>query len=274
MSEGMRYAIQQFLDRGLGEYAPSTRANVRRDMTLWKETLGGASPDVLTVRQLKRLLREDMAPSTARRRLASLRMAYKWWTKRGIVKNNHLEDLLSDSSFAFPFLHTGIHRTRYLSAADAQRILQAAQGHLHVMEVYHFLLPALLLSGLRMVEILSLSRVSLQNEKESTLIQIGPGRRIPLSSRIPVGSFHQGLALLGSLRSSEDGLGALFPFGRTPAERILKTLCREAGVPATASSLRWRGIMDHLEQGMNVGVASLLFDVSKKNLQRQFRFYQ
>lgn len=273
MTLPMHQAIHQFVDRGLAGYASTTQANMRRDMALWQAVIGDTSPDEITIRQLNRLLRNQMAPSTARRRLASLRMAYAWWAKRRVIRTNNLEKLLSRSSKSFPFLHMGIHRTRYLLTGDTNKIIRAAQAHLRLMEVYHYLLPAFLLSGLRISEALSISSRSLHIGEEAAWIQLGEGRRIPLTHRIPINSFRQALALLLSLQEPAKS-EVLFPFGRSPAERILRTVFREAGVQATASALRWRGIMDHLDRGMSISMASLLFDLSEKNLQRQYGFYK
>jgi integrase len=273
MTVSFRKTIAQYLDRGLADYAATTQANIRRDMALWREAIGETSPEHLTVRQLNRLLSTDMANSTARRRLASLRMAYTWWTKKGIVKTNCLETLLAESASEFPFLHTGIHRTRYISAADARKIVQTADEYLHKLDVYHFLLPALLLSGLRTVEALSVTRQSVEMGKNGVIIKIGEGRRIPISSRMSLVALRQALGLQSSLRSKSDS-EPLFHFGRMPAEKILQNVFRKAGVPATASELRWRGIMDHLDHGMTIHVAALLFDLSEKNLRRQYAFYK
>jgi integrase len=273
MTISMDQAIHQFLNRGLADYASTTQANIRRDMVLWQEVMGNTSPDEITVRQLNRLLKTPMAPSTARRRLASLRMAYAWWVRHTVIQNNKLEKLLSRSSRAFPFRHTGIHRTRYLPSTDSNKIIHAAQAHLRIMEVYHYLLPAFLLSGLRINETLSLSSDSLHIGDHDAWILVEKGRRIPLSYRIPVHSFRQAMVLLLSLRQPAKSID-LFPFGRSPAERILRSIFLEADMHTTASALRWRGIMDNLDQGMSISMASLLFSLSEKNLQRQYGFYK
>lgn len=273
MRVNIRRAMEKYLEEGLIGYSANTRANLRRDMALWGLALDEIAPEALALRHLKKILKEGMPPSTARRRLASLRMAYSWWEKKGLIKRNPLEKILSASPSEFPFLHTGIHRTRYLTDAETRLLLLAAEAHLRLMEVNHFLLPALLLSGLRVLEALSIDRSELIFSGDAVWIQIEEGRRVPLSFRIAAQAFRQAVSLLSSLRGAGEG-DMVFPFGRTPAERILRSLDEESGVETTASALRWRGIMDHLDHGMSIGVASLLFDISEKNLQRQYGFHK